>query len=99
VTCYFDGSHLVGIDDWSFNIGRWCMKKPPADWQPRPPVFLQEAERAWLAYRTAALHRQRHTVQKMAARPAAETVLVKRCAVPLTVSYFRSRKPLGMFQR
>lgn len=61
VSCWFDGSDLVGIEHWGGHDQRWCMKMEPADWQPRPLGYLAEAERAWLAYRTAALHRQRHT--------------------------------------
>lgn len=47
VSVYFDGSDLVGIEDWGSNPPRWCMKKPPGDWTPRPPGYLEEAERAW----------------------------------------------------
>nr|WP_292764940.1 hypothetical protein [Mesorhizobium sp.] len=78
-TCWFDGSDLVGIELWQGHKTRWCMRQEPADWQPRPPGHLAAAERAWLAFRSLALHQERHTgvstVQEMAAGPAAEAVL------------------------
>jgi hypothetical protein len=45
VSCWFDGSDLVGIEHWSFRRAQWCMKNKPADWQPLPEVYRLERER------------------------------------------------------
>lgn len=39
VSCWFDGSDLVGIEHWGYRDQKWCMKKKPADWQPLPEVY------------------------------------------------------------
>ncbi|QKC83955.1 hypothetical protein [Mesorhizobium sp. NZP2077] len=39
VTCWFDGSDLVGIEHWGFRHAKWTMKVKPADWQPLPEVY------------------------------------------------------------
>lgn len=48
-SAWFDGSELVGIEHWGFRAPKWCMKKPPADWQPMPDGYRQAAEAFWLA--------------------------------------------------
>ncbi|RUU27758.1 hypothetical protein [Mesorhizobium sp. M6A.T.Ce.TU.016.01.1.1] len=39
VSCWFDGSDLVGIEHWGFRRAQWCMKLKPADWRPLPEVY------------------------------------------------------------
>lgn len=63
VTCWFDGSQLVGIEHWGFRDQQWTMRKPGPDWQPMPPGYRQEAERVWFVYRSLALHQERHTAR------------------------------------
>lgn len=48
VTCWFDGSELVGIEHWGFRTKQWTMRKKPADWSPPPPGYREAAEKAWL---------------------------------------------------
>lgn len=60
VTCWFDGSELVGIEHWGYREQQWTMRKQPADWQPMPAGYRTEAERAWLAYRSHILHEEHH---------------------------------------
>ncbi|WP_136619039.1 MULTISPECIES: hypothetical protein [Mesorhizobium] len=47
VSCWFDGSDLVGIEHWGFRRPQWCMKLKPADWKPLPEVYrlAREAEK------------------------------------------------------
>ncbi len=42
-TVNFDGSDLVGIQLWGAHGNQWCMKKPPADWEPRVAAGLCSA--------------------------------------------------------
>jgi hypothetical protein len=50
VTCWFNGSELVGIEHWGFRPKQWTMRKKPADWTPRPAGYLEAAEQAWLEW-------------------------------------------------
>ncbi len=52
VTVYFDGSTLVGIEDWGARPTRWTMRKPGPDWQPMPEGYREAAEREWLAWQS-----------------------------------------------
>jgi hypothetical protein len=45
VSCWFDGSDLVGIEHWGFRRAQWTMKAKPADWEPLPEVYRLERER------------------------------------------------------
>ncbi len=45
VSCWFDGSDLVGIEHWGYRRPQWTMKKPPADHPPLPEVYRIERER------------------------------------------------------
>jgi hypothetical protein len=56
VSCWFDGSDLVGIEHWGFRRPQWCMKNKPADWQPRPrdPVEKDRIFKDWINKRRAA---------------------------------------------
>ncbi|SFQ17803.1 hypothetical protein SAMN03159463_05878 [Mesorhizobium sp. NFR06] len=45
VSCWFDGSDLVGIEHWGYRRQQWCMKRPPADHPPMPEVYRLERER------------------------------------------------------
>ena len=46
VSCWFDGSELVGIQHWGFRTEQWCMRLKPKDWQPLPECYRLERERA-----------------------------------------------------
>ena len=46
VSCWFDGSDLVGIQHWGYRPEKWCMKLKPKDWTPLPEVYRLERERA-----------------------------------------------------
>lgn len=48
VSTWFDGSELCGIEHWGYREHKWCMRKPPADWQPMPDGYRQAAEALWL---------------------------------------------------
>lgn len=50
VTVWFDGSDLVAIEHWGFRDPKWCMKNPPAGWQPMPAGYHEAAEAAWWAW-------------------------------------------------
>ncbi|TSE07573.1 hypothetical protein C1D09_018755 [Mesorhizobium intechi] len=45
VSCWFDGSDLVGIAHWGYRGEKWTMKNKPADWQPLPEEYRLERER------------------------------------------------------
>lgn len=77
VTHFYDGSELVGVEDWGHLPGRWCMKRPPADWQPRPPGYLDKAERIWTTYRLALHHRCAHARLRGWKRPVLDPVPLK----------------------
>ncbi|RWP50675.1 hypothetical protein [Mesorhizobium sp.] len=49
VSCWFDGSDLVGIEYWGYRQPQWCMRKKPADWQPLPDVYRLAREEEKLA--------------------------------------------------
>lgn len=61
VSCWFDGSQLVGIEHLGFRRPKWCMRLKPKDWQPLPEVFRLERERekeaTLLRYRLASEQR------------------------------------------
>ncbi|TPJ46848.1 hypothetical protein [Mesorhizobium sp. B2-7-1] len=46
VSCWFDGSEMVGLDHWGYRRAQWTMKKPPADHPPVPEAIKRERERA-----------------------------------------------------
>ncbi|WP_106727247.1 hypothetical protein [Pseudaminobacter soli (ex Li et al. 2025)] len=54
-TVYFDGSHLVGIQLWGAHGNHCCMRKPPADWKPRPkdPIEQDRICKEWINNRRA----------------------------------------------
>lgn len=62
-THWYNGSELVGIETWGYLGYHWAMKKPPADWQPRPAGYVEEAERIWFTYRIKLHHKARHTAR------------------------------------
>lgn len=47
VSCWFEGSEIVGIWHWGYRREKWTMKLKPADWQPLPEVYrlAREAEK------------------------------------------------------
>ncbi|RWL16571.1 MAG: hypothetical protein EOR57_27940 [Mesorhizobium sp.] len=45
VSCWFDGSDLVGIEHSGYRSAQWCMNQKPADWQPLPAAFRAERAR------------------------------------------------------
>jgi hypothetical protein len=58
VSCWFDGSDIVGIEHWGYRREKWCMKLKPAGWQPLPEVYRlarkQEQQAAVERFRTGA---------------------------------------------
>ncbi|WP_192252601.1 hypothetical protein [Mesorhizobium caraganae] len=56
VSVWFDGWQMVGLEHWGYREPKWCMRLPPADWQPMPAGYRQRA-RAGLAT-VARGHRQ-----------------------------------------
>ncbi|MFD1986037.1 hypothetical protein ACFSOZ_26685 [Mesorhizobium newzealandense] len=58
VSVRFDWSDIVGIEHWGYREPKWCMRFPPADWQPMPAGYRQEAEQAWLRWHAATGGRQ-----------------------------------------
>lgn len=46
VSCWFDGSDLVGIEHWGFRREKWCMRLKRKKWQPLPECYRLERERA-----------------------------------------------------
>lgn len=50
VSVWFDGSEKVGLEHWGYRDPKWCMRIPPADWQPMPSGYRQEAEQVWLCW-------------------------------------------------
>lgn len=53
VSHWYDGSDLVGIEAWGFHGHWWTMKRPPADWQPRPAGYVEKAEIIWQEWHAA----------------------------------------------
>jgi hypothetical protein len=45
VSCWFDGSELVGIAHWGYRGEKWTMKMKPSDWQPLPEKYRLDRER------------------------------------------------------
>lgn len=67
VSCWFDGSDLVGIEHWGYRRPQWCMKQKPADWQPLPEVYRREREKqaAIERFRTGAQVRARELLVRL----------------------------------
>lgn len=79
VSVWFDGSDMVGLEHWGYRDVKWCMRLPPADWQPMPPDHRVRAESIWLAWR--ANHAQPATGRRQDARGASvgKRALVRLC--------------------
>jgi hypothetical protein len=58
VSVWFDGSQMVGLEHWGYREPKWCMRLPPADWQPMPAGYRQESEQAWLRWHAGTGKRQ-----------------------------------------
>ncbi|WP_095087613.1 hypothetical protein [Mesorhizobium sophorae] len=50
VSVWFDGSEMVELEHWGFREPKWCMRLPPADWQPMPQGYRAAAEAVWQAW-------------------------------------------------
>ncbi|OBQ75335.1 hypothetical protein [Mesorhizobium erdmanii] len=65
VSCWFDGSDLVGIVHWGYRGEKWCVKLKPKDWQPLPEEYRLERER--LQQEALARHRAESAERFLAA--------------------------------
>lgn len=71
-TVYFDGSELVGEIRWRVNEHLWRMKKPPADWKPKP-VDREAMEAAFREF-----HDRKRREREMRAGEAAPALSIRR---------------------
>lgn len=77
VTCWFDGSDLVGIEHWGYRRPQCCMRKPPPDWQPMPAGYRERAEATWRVARKGYPLDGQRSRRRVAAQKLSRSIFVR----------------------